>query len=72
MRMWEKKWRTSLNIGIKVLHLFCNSANTQPIQPIPEPDLKPELFGQIRPEVKKPYSSGPGQEGSGQEWRSRF
>ena len=35
------------------------------------PNPKPELFGQTRPEVKKPYSPGPGQEVSGQEWRSR-
>ena len=29
----------------------------------PNPNLKPELFGQTRPEVKKPYSSGLGHGG---------
>ena len=29
----------------------------------PNPNPKPELFGQTRPEVKKPYSSGLGHGG---------
>ena len=36
-----------------------STAQYSQVQPIPEPDPKPELFGQTRPEVKKPYSSGP-------------
>jgi len=37
-----------------------STAQYSQVQPIPEPDPKPELFGQTRPEVKKPYSSDPG------------
>ena len=36
-----------------------STAQYSQVQPIPEPDPKPELFGQTRPEVKKPYSSNP-------------
>ena len=36
-----------------------STAQYSQVQPIPEPDPKPELFGQTRPEVKKPYSSDP-------------
>ena len=39
-----------------------STAQYSQVQPIPEPDLKPELFGQTRPEVKKPYSLGPGKD----------
>ena len=40
-----------------------STAQYSQVQPIPEPDPKPELFGQTRPEVKKPYSSGLGHGG---------
>ena len=33
--------------------------NTMQLHAIPKPGLKPELFVQTWPEVKKPYSSGP-------------
>ena len=42
-----------------------STAQYSQVQPIPKPDPKPELFGQTRPEVKKPYSSDPAHGGVG-------